>query len=213
MFKFPDSSLFSKIHPSGISIRCPSLATTVVLINNRMSKTKQRNKTKLTDDCSAKGHIPTKVYITSHRQMIKFQNLGNLLEPLLELLDLQKNINISITPILKKKEKRLRYLLEMISQFNNRCSLKHPLLVNNKLTMLQRIYITLDQQQVTATLDWQESFTRDVDAMSVFEMLNSGSGGGFELDDRVTLIGCFGINDNFQFHTIVGHYLFESYRK
>jgi len=30
MFKFPDNNLFSKIHPSGISIRCPSLATTVV---------------------------------------------------------------------------------------------------------------------------------------------------------------------------------------
>jgi len=31
MFKFPDSSLFSKIHPSGISIRCPSLATTMTV--------------------------------------------------------------------------------------------------------------------------------------------------------------------------------------
>ena len=92
MFKFPDSSLFSKTHPSGISIRCPSLATTVVLIDKRMSET--RKETKLTDDCPAKGHIPTKVYITSHRQMIKFQNLGNLLKPLLELMDLQKNMNI-----------------------------------------------------------------------------------------------------------------------
>ena len=101
----------------------------------------------------------------------------------------------------------------MISQFDNRCSLKHPLLVDNKLTMLQRINITLDQQQVTATLDWQESFTGDVDTMSVFEMLDGSSGGGFELDDRVTLIGCFGIDDNFQFHTVVGHYLFESYRR
>ena len=29
MFKFPDKSLFSKIQPSGISIRWPSLAATV----------------------------------------------------------------------------------------------------------------------------------------------------------------------------------------
>ena len=49
--------------------------------------------------------------------------------------------------------------------------------------------------------------------MSVFEMFNSGSGGGFKLDDRVTLIGCFGIDDDFQFHAIIGHYLFESYRR
>ena len=98
----------------------------------------------------------------------------------------------------------------MISQFDNRCSLKHSLLVNNKLPMLQRIYITFDQQQVTAALDWQESFTGDVDAMSVFEMFNGGSGGGFELNYSMTLIGCFGIDDNFQFHTIGGHYLLKS---
>ena len=79
--------------------------------------------------------------------------------------------------------------------------------------MLQRIYITLDQQQVTAALDWQKSFTGDVDAMSVFEMFNGGSGGGFELDDSVTVIGCFGIDDDFHFHAIVGHYPFESYRR
>ena len=90
MFKFPDSSLFSKIHPSGISIRWPSLATTVVLIDKEKWAKHKGKKNKLTDDRPAKGHIPTKVYITSHRQMIKFQNLGNLLEPLLELLDLQR---------------------------------------------------------------------------------------------------------------------------
>ena len=101
----------------------------------------------------------------------------------------------------------------MVSQFDNRRSLEHPLLVNNKLTMLQRIYITLDQQQVTAALDWQESFTRDVDAMSVFEMFNGSSGGCFELDDGVTVISCFGIDDDFHFHAIVDHYLFQSYRR
>ena len=63
--------------------------------------------------------------------------------------------------------------------------------------MLQRIYITLDQQQVTAAFDWQESFTGDVDTMSVFEMFNGSSGGGFELDDSVTIIGCFVIDNDF----------------
>jgi hypothetical protein len=52
-----------------------------------MSETRKQIQ-KLTNDCPAKGYIPAKVYITSHSQMIKFQNLGNLLEPLLELLDL-----------------------------------------------------------------------------------------------------------------------------
>ena len=89
MFKFPDNNLFSKIQPSGISIRCPSLATTVALIVSQKYETTNKKKA-LTDDCPAKRHIPTEVNITSHRQMIKLQNLRNLLEPLLELLDLQK---------------------------------------------------------------------------------------------------------------------------
>lgn len=71
-----------------------------------MSETRNNEKIKLTDDCPTKGNIPTKVYITSYRQMIKFQNLGNLLEPLLELMDLQKNINISTMSIPKKERKR-----------------------------------------------------------------------------------------------------------
>lgn len=72
MFKFPDSNLFSKIHPSGISMRCPSLATTVALIDKNLSENDNQRRKKLTDDCPAKGNIPTKVNITSHRQMIKF---------------------------------------------------------------------------------------------------------------------------------------------
>jgi len=63
------------------------------LIDTGMSenaKERKKERKKLTDHCPAKRHIPTKVNIASHRQMIKFQNLRNLLEPLLELLDLQK---------------------------------------------------------------------------------------------------------------------------
>ena len=68
-------------------------------------RAKQENKTKLTNDCPAKGHIPTKVYIPSYRQMIEFQNLGNLLEPLLELLDLQKK-NYKNNAHLKERRKK-----------------------------------------------------------------------------------------------------------
>ena len=100
----------------------------------------------------------------------------------------------------------------MISQFNNRCSLKHPLLVNNKLAMLQRVYVTLNQQKITATLDWQESFTRNIDTMSILEMFDGGSGGSFELDDCVTIICCFGVDDDFKFHPIGLHYALEGFQ-
>lgn len=37
-------------------------------------------------------------------------------------------------------------LLEMITQLDDGCCLKHPLLVDNKLTMLQGVDVTLDQK-------------------------------------------------------------------
>lgn len=40
------------------------------------------------DDSSAKSDVTPKVNVTSYRQMIKLENLGDLLEPLLELLNL-----------------------------------------------------------------------------------------------------------------------------
>lgn len=54
--------------------------------------------------------------------MIEFQNLGDLLEPLLELLN----------------------LLEVVSEFDG-SALEHPLLANDELTMLQRIDVALDE--------------------------------------------------------------------
>jgi hypothetical protein len=41
-----------------------------------------------TDNSTAQSDITAEVYITSNSQMVKLDNLGNLLESLLELLDL-----------------------------------------------------------------------------------------------------------------------------
>ena len=58
--------------------------------------------------------------------MIQLNNLGNLLEALLELLD----------------------LLEMVAELDHRCGLKHAALVENELPVLQRVDVALDQKQV-----------------------------------------------------------------
>ena len=55
--------------------------------------------------------------------MIQLDDLGYLLEPLLELLD----------------------LLEMITEFDDGSVLEHSLLANDELTMLQRIDVALDK--------------------------------------------------------------------
>jgi hypothetical protein len=91
--------------------------------------------------------------------MIQFDDIGNLLESFLELLD----------------------FLEVVTQLDDWGRLKHPLLVDNKLTMLERVYIALDEEKVGARFDRQETRTRDVDTMATLEMLNGCTGSSFEL--------------------------------
>lgn len=64
--------------------------------------------------------------------MIQLNDLGYLLESFLELLD----------------------LLEVIAKFDDRRRLEHPLLVNNELTVLERVDVALDEQEIGAGLDW-----------------------------------------------------------
>ena len=45
------------------------------------------------------------------------------------------------------------HLLEVITKFNDGGRLKHSLLVDNKLAMLQRVNVTLDKKEIGATLD------------------------------------------------------------
>lgn len=76
-----------------------------------------------TDDSPSESDVPAKVYITSDGKMIKLDDLWDLLEPFLELLN----------------------LLEMITKLDDRNSLKHPGLVENKLAVTQRVDVTLNE--------------------------------------------------------------------
>jgi hypothetical protein len=75
-----------------------------------------------TNNGSAKSDISSEVNVPSNSQMIQFEDLRDLLEPFLELLN----------------------LLEMITQFDDRSRLEHPLLVDDELTMRERVDVTLD---------------------------------------------------------------------
>ena len=97
--------------------------------------------------------------------MIQLDNLRDLLEPLLELSD----------------------LLEVITKLDNRCGLEHPLLVDDKLTVLQRVDVTLDEEQVGTTLDGQETATRNVNTVGVVEVFDGSTGGSLELQQNETL--------------------------
>lgn len=76
---------FSKMHPSGMSMRCPSFAITR---NIRCRYTKWENQEQPTDHGTAQSDVSTKVDISCHCQMVKVDNMWYLFESLVELLDL-----------------------------------------------------------------------------------------------------------------------------
>jgi hypothetical protein len=91
--------------------------------------------------------------------MVEFDDLGDLLEPLLELLD----------------------LLKVVTKLDHRGRLEHPAFVQDELTMLQRVNVTLDEEQVGAGLDRKETRTRNIDTVTILEVFNGGASGGLEL--------------------------------
>ena len=91
--------------------------------------------------------------------MVKLDDLGDLLEPFLELLD----------------------LLKVVTELDHRCRLEHSAFVQDELTVLQRVDVTLDKEQVGARLDREEARTRNVDTVTILEVLDGGTSGGLEL--------------------------------
>lgn len=91
--------------------------------------------------------------------MVKLDNGGDLLEALLELSD----------------------LLEVVAKLDDRGGIEHSLLVKHELTVLERVDVGFDQEEIRARLDGQETCTRDVDTVCVAEVLDGSTGGSLEL--------------------------------
>lgn len=81
--------------------------------------------------------------------MVELDDFRDFLEAFLELLYLQSMISVGARSFCEKQPN----LLKMITQFDNRRCFEHSLLVDNKLTVAQRVDITLDQKEVRAALD------------------------------------------------------------
>ena len=84
----------------------------------------------------------------------------------------------------------------MIAELDNGRIFEHPAPVDHQLPMLQRIDITLDQQQIGARFHGKESVTRDVDAVRAFEVLDGCSRRRLELNDRLAIIRHLRVNDD-----------------
>ena len=76
----------------------------------------------------------------------------------------------------------------MVTELDHRRVLKHPGWIDYQLAVLQRVDITLDQQQIGARFHGKESVTRDVDAVRAFEVFDGCTCCRLELDDGLAVV-------------------------
>ena len=79
------------------------------------------------------------------------------------------------------------YLLEVVAELDDGTRAEQPVLAHHKLTVLERVNVALDEEQVGTTLNGQETATRNVDTMGVVEVLDGSTGGSLELQQNETL--------------------------
>ena len=102
------------------------------------------------------------LHIARDRQMVQFHDLWDSLESLLEAGNLPSHPQSARRPA---RSCQVTDLLEVVTQLDDWGGIEHTSFVQNELTMLERVDIALDQQQVGTTLHRQESIPRNIDAV------------------------------------------------
>ena len=180
-----------------------------------------------TDDGASERHVASEIDITGDGKVVKLYDLRDFLEALLELLDLNEGGCLSAFSLSRnrklpggQKNKAASrwsdchglhgtHLLKVIAQLDHRSRLKHPVLIDDELTMLERVDIALNQQQVGTALDGQETATRHVDPVCIPEMLDCRARSSLELYDRLPVVVHLGVNDDLEFHAFRVHDMLE----
>jgi len=112
------------------------------------------------DDSTLEHNATAKVDITGNSEVVKFDNVRNATNPLLELGN----------------------LLEVTAELDERSRAK-SVGVHDELTMLESVKVGLDEHKVGACLDWQESSTGHVDTVGVLEESDGSTNSRLELQD------------------------------
>jgi len=112
------------------------------------------------DDGTLAGDATAEVDGTSDGQVVELENLGDAGNAALEARD----------------------LLEVTTELDEGSGTE-AVGVHDELTVLEGVEIRLDQHQVGAGLDGEETTAGDVDTVCVVEVTDGGTDGGLELDD------------------------------
>lgn len=127
----------------------------------------------------SQSNVPPEVNIARDRQVVKVNHVGNVLEPLLELGDLQKNTSRQI-------EYRCRVgqhtdVSVMITKLDDRRRREHPVWTEHEPRVLQREQVALEEKEIAARLYREEATSGYVHAVRVIKVAHRGAGGCFEL--------------------------------
>lgn len=140
------------------------------------------------DDCALERHAAAQVDSTGDGQVVKLQHLGDGGNVLLEV----------------------GHLLEVAAQLDQR-GVAESGGAHLELTVLEGVQVRLDQHQVGASLDGQESPTGNVDTVGVVEVADGGTDGSLELEDgnvRLALLvtgNGLAVGDNLHSQLVVLH--------
>ena len=100
----------------------------------------------------------------------------------------------------------------MVTQLDDGGRLEHALLVDDKLAMLERVDVALDEQKIGAALYGQETLARNIDAVGVLEVLDGSTSSGLELDDCVAVVCGLGVDDDLELETFRLHDALEGWK-
>ena len=146
------------------------------------------------DDRALEDHPASKVNRPRNGQMIQLEDLRDRRDTFLEG----------------------RNLFEVRPKFDQGCGTE-AIGIHDELAMLESVKVGFHQHEIGAGFDGQEASTRDIDTMSVVEVTDGGTDGGFELDNGNVgfslFVGRDGfiVGDDFHFELLFLDHTFDSF--
>jgi hypothetical protein len=146
------------------------------------------------DDGASKGDVLSEPNVAVDGDVVGLEDVGDRLEPLLEVGDLLEGvckdpIEAETRQLGKGKQGEKESKGQRTSELDNGGGLEDPAGVHDERSVLERVQVRGDEEQVRARLDGEETRSGDVDTLGVSEVLDGGSDSGLELDDGLSVVG------------------------
>jgi len=176
MRMLPDTILFSRMAPAGISIRSPWLAMMMTVpYENKRKKLAFESRNPKTIETHAQGNTTTEGDITAHGQVIQLDDVRDVGETAQELLHLGEMV---------------------LAQLDQRRGGEHALGRHHQAAVLQGVQIRHDQQQIGRLLHGQETGAGHIDTDGAIEALHGRTHSSLQLNDTCSILQRLVVHDD-----------------